>query len=174
MTAVGYAPTLLSSCASAATAAEARFRIDRPITVTQASRIIGLDDGAAGIVGRVAELPWRGAHFLTYEVPRPDAGDGQTSDAGLRTVEGTDALLSDELDDADVAVMVATGDRGAQAASVIGLACALRGIMTAGLVVAGREDVANAAVSALRPHATVLVVTTDENDVPEMLTALRA
>lgn len=178
MTAVAHSPTLLSSCASAATAAEARFRIQRPITVTQSSRVIALDDGAAAIVGRVAELEWRGAHFLTYEVPRADASDGQRdgqpADASLRTVDGAEALLSDELDDADVAVMVATGDHGAQAASVIGLACAMRSIMTAGLVVARREDVVNQAVSALRPHATVLVVTSDEHDVPEMLTALRA
>lgn len=174
MTPVGYAPTLLSSCARAATAAEARYRIDRPVTVTQASRIVALDDGAADVISRVSQLEWRGAHFLTYEVPRAQPGDGEQADATLRTVDGTEVLLSDELDEADVAVMIATSDHGAQAASVIGLACGMRGIMTAGLVVARREDLAANAVAALRPHATVLVVTTDADDVPGMLTALRA
>ena len=72
-------------------------------------------------------------------------------------------------------VMVATADDGAEAASVIGEACTRRGIMTTGLVFVFGEgrDVA-AAVSALRAHARVLLVSRDEDDVPEVLTALRA
>jgi hypothetical protein len=69
--------------------------------------------------------------------------------------------------------MVATADDGAHAASVIGAACARRGIMTTGLVFGEGRDVA-AAVSALRPHARVLLVSRDEDDVPEVLAALRA
>jgi hypothetical protein len=88
---------------------------------------------------------------------------------------------------ADVAVMVATSNDGAAAASAIGDACTMRGIMTAGLVLTtdgtdsrdgngqhanGRD--ASAAVTALRPHARVIMVTQDEHDVSEVLTALRA
>lgn len=174
MTAVQYRPTLLNSSARAATAAEARYRINAPIQATRASRIVGLDEQAAGIVRRVAELPWSGgAHFLTYAGPKSVAGmDDSPVDATLRNPDGTEALLSDELADADVAVMVATSDDGAQAAAIIGHACFMGGIMTAGLVVA-EGGAADEAVSALRPHAMVLVVTQDEEDVPEMLTALR-
>src|ERR671935_273406 len=46
------------------------------------------------------------------------------------------------------------------------------GIMTAGLILGERLDVA-AALSALRPYARNLMVTTDEEDVGEVLTALR-
>ena len=58
-------------------------------------------------------------------------------------------------------------------ASAIAQACAARGIMTAGLILGDRLDVA-AAVSALRPYARNLMVTDDEDDVAAVLTALRA
>ena len=174
MTAVDYRPTLLSSCARAATADEARYRIQRPIMGTRASRIIGLDSRAGEIVGRVAELPWSGdAHFLTYDSSTSVDGLGDSPvDATLRTPDGGETLLSAELDDADVAVMLATSDDGEQAAAVIGQACFTRGVMTAGLVVA-EGGMADRAVAALRPDAMVLVVTGDEEDIPDMLTALR-
>lgn len=174
MTAVQYRPTLLNSCARAATAAEARFRINYPIATRRASRVVALDQDAAAIVRRVAELPWSGAHFLTYEAPTTvDGLDGVAIDATLRASDGSQALLSDELAGADVAVMVATNDDCAEAAAIIGQACGEHGIMTAGLVVDAGGAI-DRAVSALRAHAMVLVVTADEDDVPEMLTALRA
>jgi hypothetical protein len=142
-------PILLNSCALAATAAEARFRIDRPIG-GRAALIVALDDAAAGIVDRVAERPWRGARFTHV-----------------------DAWEARELDDADVAIMIGTADADADAASAIGRACAERGIRAAGLILGDRTEVA-AAVSALRPYARNLMVTDDEDDVVEVLTALRA
>jgi hypothetical protein len=45
--------------------------------------------------------------------------------------------------------------------------------MTAGLVIGERELIA-ATVAALRPHARVLMVSGDERDVVDLLTALRA
>ena len=165
-------PTLLHSCARAATAAEARFRVNYPNSTIRASRIIALDSEAASVVGRISGQRWKGAHFLTYKEPASGA-DAPRSDAILRSSDGAETRLSDELDGADVAVMVATADRGAEAASIIGKACALRGIMTAGLVV-GDGDGLDDAVNALRPYASVLVVSADEDYVPEMLGALRA
>lgn len=165
-------PTLLHSCARAATAAEARFRVDYPNSTTRASRVIALDDDAASLVERISTQPWQAAHFLTYEeaIEGPDA---PLSDAVLRSFDGVETRLSDELEGADVAVMIATADGGAEAASIIGRACFSRRIMTAGLVV-GDGDGIDGAVNALRPYASVLVVSTDEEFVPEMLGALRA
>jgi hypothetical protein len=165
-------PTLLHSCARAATAAEARFRVDYPNSKTRASRVIALDADAASLVGRISRQPWQAAHFLTYEQAISEH-DALGSDAVLRSIDGVETRLSDELEGADVAVMIATADLGAEAASIIGRACAMRRIMTAGLVVgngSGLED----AVNALRPYASVLVVSADEEYVPEMLGALRA
>lgn len=165
-------PTLLHSCARAATAAEARFRVDYPNSTRRASRIIGLDDQAVSILDALAEQPWQGARFLTYEAPTPSADEAQ-QDAVMRSLDGVETRLSDELDGADVAVMVATGDRGAEAASIIGRACFSRRIMTAGLVVrdGGSPD---DAVNALRPYASVLVVSADELFIRDVLMALRA
>jgi hypothetical protein len=142
-------PILANSCARAATAAEARFRIDRPIG-GRAALVVALDDDAAEVVDRVAEKRWQGARFV-------------------RATEGFD----EDLTDTDVAVMVATADADATAAAVIAQACAARGIMTAGLILGDPLEVA-AAVSALRPYARNLMVTDDEDDVAEVLTALRA
>jgi hypothetical protein len=141
-------PILLNSCAQAATAAEARFRIDRPIA-GRSALVVALDDGAAEVVARVAAQPWLGARFLTSA---PSPADPY---------------------DADVAIMIATTDADPDAAAAIGRECALRGIMTAGLILGDRREV-GAAVSALRPYARVLMVTDDEDDVTEVLTALRA
>lgn len=144
-------PTLLNSCAQAATATEARFRIDRPIGGRKAL-VVALDGDATEIVDRVAERPWGGARFFrTPDLPR---------------------IVAD-LADADVAIMVATADADGEVASAIARACAERGIMTAGLILGERLEVAEA-VAALRPYARNLMVTDDEDDVVAVLTALRA
>jgi hypothetical protein len=165
-------PTLLHSCARAATASEARYRVDYPNSTERASRVIALDDPAAAILRPVADRSWRGARFFTFEAPRNDDGD-RGVDAQLRSFDGDPSLLSEELEGADVAVMVATGDTGAEAASIIGRASFRRRIMTAGLVVRGR-DAPNDAVNVLRPFASVLVVSPDEQYIADVLAALRA
>ena len=141
-------PILANSCARAATAAEARFRIDRPIG-GRIAVVAALDEEAAEVVERVAERPWRGARFLR-------AGDHPG-----------------DLEDVDLVLMIATADADADVAARLAGAAAERGIMTAGLILGERIDVA-AALTALRPYARNLMVTTDEEDVAEVLTALRA
>jgi hypothetical protein len=158
-------PTLLSSCALAATAAEARYRISSPEFTHRTSRVIALDGQAAALVRGLAGQRWDGGHFLVFESAVPD-------DALLRSADGGTALLSEELDGADAVVMIATADANAEAASIIGDACAGRSIMSAGLVLPGAGPV-NAVVSALRPNAMVLVVLQNAGDVPEVLSALR-
>jgi hypothetical protein len=141
----------ISACARAATAEEARFRIDRPIGA-RAARVIALDGAAADVVERVAELPWGAARFY------PDA---QAFD------------IEADLGDADVAIMVATADADAETAGRIARACAERGIMTAGLVL-GELDSVGDTVAVLRPYARNLMTTADEDDVAAVLAALRA
>lgn len=167
-------PTLLNSCASAATAAEARFRISRRDDgIPRASRIVALDQRAAESLWRLSARHWSGAHFLAVEAVLPVDGSGREPDMTLRTPGGSVVLLSDELAGADVVVMLATALASAEAAAVIGDACAERGIMSAGLVIQGHGR-ADGVVSALRPNAMVLVVLDDdESDVQEILMALR-
>lgn len=157
----------------AATAAEARFRIDYPDQTTRASRIIALDQQAADVVRRLSGQDWRGGRFLVFEDVLPVNGSGHDQvDATLRTADGSRTLLSKELEDADVAVAIATEHVRPEAAAVIGDACAARMIMSAGLILAGSEQ-PDEAVSALRPNAMVLLILQDENDIPPILTALR-
>lgn len=160
-----YQPTLLSSCARATTAAEARFRINAPAFTRRNSRVIALDGQAAAVVREMAGGSWGGGHFLVFESAVPD-------DILLRRADGGTALLSEELDGADTVVMVASAEGSAGAASAIGDAAAARGIMSAGLVIPG-EAPADGVVSALRPNAMVLVVLREAADVPEVLSALR-
>jgi hypothetical protein len=179
-------PTLLSSCARAATAAEARYRISYPELARRNSRVIALDAQAAAIVRRMAGQRWSGGHFLAFEAVVPANGSGlDVADARLRRADGTGGpggtdgpgnahvLLSDELTGADTVVMVGGVHASAEAASVIGDACAARSIMSAGLVVPGPSGSADEVVSALRPNAMVLVVLRDDQDIPEILSALR-
>jgi hypothetical protein len=140
-------PTLLHSCAWAATAREAAYRIDKPPAYVRTSRVFGLDPGAAAVVRDLAELPWHDTRFIVGFDPD---------------------RLADELRDADFALMIATADDGAAAASAIGHACARRGITTAGIVL-GLGYAATEAVAALRPHARVLLVTDDRQDIVEIL-----
>lgn len=162
-------PTLASSCARAATAAEARFRIDYPDLSRRDSRVIALDQRTAGLARQLAvdQPRWRGGHFLEFLSTVP-AGD----DARLRTTGGAEVLLSQELADADVVVMLAAAGASAEGAAVIGDACAARFIMSAGLVVPGGGGTADV-VSALRPNAMVLVILQESDDVAEVLSALR-
>ncbi|MCW3840594.1 hypothetical protein ONA70_10845 [Micromonospora yasonensis] len=167
-------PILLNSCARAATSAEARFRINVPIAPSRGTRVVALDAGAERVVRRVAEQPWATARFFVCKSPTLLAqSNGEVADVGLLSTHGFESRLSLELAGADVAMMVASTDDGAYAARAIGDACTLRGTMTAGVVLAGGRD-AGETVSALRPHARVLLVTYDEQDVSELLTALRA
>ena len=84
--------------------------------------------------------------------------------------------MSGELAGADVVVMIAAAGDAPDAAAVIGNACFVRGIMTTGLIVASGDDRGQVerTVMALRPYAAMLVVSTSEEYIPEMLTALRA
>ena len=154
----------LSSCARAATAAEARFRVDTSLAPARGVRVIALDRGAAAVAERVASEPWTSASFFTCE------GDEQA--VALGGIGGVAADLDAQLADADVVVMIATEDAGAGCAYAVGKACWLRGIMTAGLVLSEGSE-ADAATAALRPHARVLLPDADELDVVDILTALR-
>jgi hypothetical protein len=166
-------PILGSSCARATTDAEMRYRIDRPIRGRQGARIIGLDTGADAIVERISHQSWGHARFFSLAEPVVGVGEGGSESVTLRDADGEISNLPAELEKADVVIMVATTESDAAAATIIGAACTVRGIMTAGLVI-GERALVGATVAAVRPHARVLMVGADERDVVDVLTALRA
>jgi hypothetical protein len=166
-------PILGSSCARATSAAEMRYRIDRPIRGRRGARIIGLDAGANAIVERISRDSWGHARFFALAEPVGDVGDRGSESVALRGTDGASSSLLAELEDADVVIMVATTEGDAAAATIIGAACTVGAIMTAGLVI-GERALIGATVAGLRPHARVLMVSGDERDVVDLLTALRA
>jgi hypothetical protein len=146
-------PILANACAMAATAEEAAYRITREIG-SRAALILALDADAGEVIDRVAEWPWGAARFFHADQLSPEQ-------------------LVAEIEQSDVAIMVATADADGDAAAEIARACTERGIMTAGLIL-GEQVAVAAAVAALRPYARNLMVTNDEEDVAEVLRALRA
>lgn len=156
-------PAGVSACAQAATAKEADFRIDYPLAAARNTRVIALDQGAERIVRAAAELTWGQARFYTVADP------GHT----LVAVTDESVELADALDDSNTVVMVSTSAENREAVSTIGSACEVRGIMTAGLVVAPGA-LTSEALSHLRPHARILLVPADEDDLVELLRATRA
>jgi hypothetical protein len=176
-------PILASSCAMAATAAEARYRIDAKPQTPRTTSVVALDAGAMELVRDLAGQDWHAARFLGCadgaegDAAEGDAAEGDAkgdyADLQLCTVDGSTVRLSDELAEADFVMMIATEGRGAAAASTIGDACTLRGIMTAGLIVDANGE-SGPALVALRPNARVLLVTDDEQDATELLAAVGA
>lgn len=155
-----------SESARAASASEARYRITVPLAPARNARVIALDPRAATVARRIATGPWAAAGFYTCDVTRDDER------LPLRGLDGATTTLADILADTDVVVVLATDDSGRAQAAAIGRACGARAIMTAGLVL-GDGFEAEDAVAALRPYARVLLLSADESDVFELLTALR-
>jgi hypothetical protein len=170
-----HRPILLNSCARAASAAEAQFRIDVPLVPSRATRVVALDTEAAEAVREVAGMPWASTRFFTVEPGHDGVSPNGSApdDLLLRTMDGQSTVLGEELADVDAVVMVAASDEGAAAASSIGMACTLRGVMTAGLVLVDGAGVGGA-LTALRPYARVLMVPAEVDDLAQLLTAIRA
>lgn len=170
-------PTLLGGCARAATAAEARFRVQYANSTARASRIFALDPGAAEAMYAITEEPWNGAHFLTLSNRLPvDPALASAGDLPIAHPDGTPANLMDEVEGADVIVLLATRGGSEGAAEVIAREAFNRGIMCAGLALAsGRTGTeVDRVVNSMRRFARVLVVARDNDYIPAMLTALRA
>ena len=156
-------PALMSSCARAATAKEAAFRIDYPLAPARATSVVAFDTCADEVVRSVAGHEWSQAQFYSATDPGHQ----------LMTLAGEFRPLADALEGVDSLVMVAAAGDGAEAVVTIGAACQVRGIMTAGLVLTpGR--LTSDALMALRPYARILLVPAEEDDLLELLRAVRA
>jgi hypothetical protein len=170
---------MLSDSARMASAAEARFRIDAPNSRPRAVKIIALDRASEHLVQQLARRSWNQATFFTASafagMPRQQ---GQFSMHGwLSDLAGRAKDLVDEIDRADLVVMVATAGEEVPAASLIGEACGVRHVMTTSLILgtAAKSDAElSRSLAQLRPYSQMLVVATSEDYVEDMLRALRA
>lgn len=111
-------PILGRSCARPTSAAEMRYRINRPIAGRKGVRVIALDGGARAIIERASPQSRAHARFLSVAEPRGHAGERRW--VSLLDTDGAVTTLAEELADADVVVMVSTtgGDAAAATSSV--------------------------------------------------------
>ena len=168
-----------SESARMSSAAEARFRIDYPNSRPRAVKVVALDAAAEQVVKHAAQRNWQRATFFTSLKfdGSPRSGEGWSMAAWLSDLAGRTKALIEEVATADHVVMVASAGTSADAASVIGEACAARKVMTTALVIAGgqrSDDELSRTLAALRPYVSMLVIASGDEYIEEMLTALRA
>ena len=177
-----------SESARMSSAAQARFRIDYPNSEPRVTKVVALDEMSERVVKRVAQQAWQRANFFT-SLTFDGAGGGERSSmqdgsmqawsmqAWLSDLAGRAKALVDEVASADLVVMVASAGASADAASVIGEACAARKVMTMALIIGSEqrsdEDLSKT-LAVLRPYASMLVIANGDDYVEEMLAALRA
>ena len=167
-----------SESAMMTSAEQARFRIDRPNARPRATCVIALDERSAAALAAISNRSWNAARFLRYVGARKASAHlpSLNIDAVLRDADGNEVSLAKEVSGADAIVMVAATPGVSEAAEIIGNACAPCGIAVTGMLLdpAAGEGVLGRMLSAMRPHTSMLVVSSSEDYVAEMLAALRA
>jgi hypothetical protein len=102
---------------------------------------------------------------------------GESFAGWLSDLAGRTKDLIDEVNSADLVVMIAQAGESAQAASIIGEACSVKRVMTTALVLGGAgvsDEALSKTLSHLRPWSLMLVIASAEDYIADMLTALRA
>ena len=169
---------MLSESARMSTAAEARFRIDAPNSRPRHVKVIALDPASEALVKHLAERRWNNASFFTASsFAGAPPGRGFSMQGWLSDLAGRTKDLIDEVNGADLVVMVATAGESAQAAALIGEACSLKRVNTTGLILGGAsatDEMLSRTLSQLRPWSLMLVIANGEDYIEDMLIALRA
>jgi hypothetical protein len=160
-------------------AAEAKFRIDRPNSQPRAVKVIALDRRSEGIIKDLAQSQWQRATFLTASAfsGAPHPGGRFSMGGWLNDLAGRTKDLVDEVNTADLVVMVATPGENVSAAAIIGEACNVKHVMTTALILGGAsssDDMLSKMLAQLRPHVMMLVISSADEYIHDMLTALRA
>ena len=168
---------MLSESARMTTAEEARYRVDYPNSKPRAVKVVALDPPSEAVVKRLAQGDWQRATFLTVHDSGAPGGEGWSMKAWLNDLAGRAKALVDEVASADLVVMVSSAGTRAEAASVIGEACAARKVMTMALIIGSdqkSDEELSKTLAALRPYASMLVIASGDEYIEEMLAALRA
>ena len=157
----------LSESARMSSAAEARFRVQAPNSTPRVSKVIALDAAGEAVVRRLAGGAWEHATFLVAVSP----------DGALRDLAGQVRSVTDEVETADLVVLVAGPGGHAETASRIGQACSHHRVMTTGFIV-GATSASDSGLSKtlaqVRPWSLMVVMASRDDYIDDMLTALRA
>lgn len=167
-----------SESAIMASAEQARFRINQPNARPRTTHVIALDERSETTLAALRKQRWNGARFLRYAGARRASAQlpSLRIDAILEDEAGNKLNLMKALAGVDSVIMLTASEAAAEAAETIGNVCAAKGIAVTGLVLMPAEgaEALGRTVAALRPHTTMLVVSSGEDYVGEMLSALRA
>lgn len=147
---------MLSESARAASATEARFRIQSPNSRPRTTTVIGLDPESEPMMRRLALEPWSRATFLQAPVPEDE--------------------LNERVAQSDQVIMLATAGGRADAVEAVGRACSNRRVTTTALIV-GAEHASDRDLSKtlaqLRPWSLMVVLAGTDDYIADMMTALR-
>ena len=151
---------MISESARMSSAAEARFRIDKPNSRRRTVKVIALDRPAESVVDALARGEWDGAAFF-------------------KAAELTDhpARLAEAVHGADLVVMIATAGETTPGVAAIGEACSDRRVTTTGLILGSEhstDDALSRTLTELRPWILMLVLANSKEYIEDMLRALRA
>jgi hypothetical protein len=168
-----------SESARMASAAQAKFRIDQPNSRARAVKVIALDRPSERVVKELAQSQWQGASFLTATAfsGAPKQGERFCVNGWLNDLAGRTKDLIDEVNSADLVVMVATAGENAAAAAIISEACSHNHVMTTALILGSAtssDETLSKMLAQLRPYAMMLVIASADEYIKDMLTALRA
>ena len=162
-------------------AAEARFRVQAPNSAPRAIKVMALDAAGEAVIRRLAGAGWKHTTFFTAASRSEPEGRGDLSaasaDDAIIDLAGHIKSVADEVDNADLVVLVAGPGGHAQAASIIGQACSLRRVMTTGFIVgvtAASENALSKTLAQLRPWSLMVVIANSDDYIDDMMTALRA
>jgi hypothetical protein len=162
-------------------AAEARFRVQAPNSTPRAIKVIALDAAGESVVRRLAGADWKHATFFTAVSRGEPAGSGDltsaSADDALVDLAGQIKSVTDEVDTADLVVLVAGAGGHAQTASLIGQACSLRRVMTTAFLVgvaSASKQALSLTLAQVRPWSLMVVIANSDDYIDDMMTALRA
>jgi hypothetical protein len=170
---------MLSESARMATAREAAYRVQYPNSRPRAIKVVALDAASVGVVRALAGGAWANTTFHVglsgdWDPARPW---GSPISASFVDLEGNAHDLVREIGAANLVVMIVTAGQSAEAASLVAEACSLKRVMITGLLLttpASTDEEVARTLATLRPHAPMLVVSSEEDYIAAMLTALRA
>src|SRR4029450_6714844 len=114
------------------TAAEGKFRINAPNSQPRAVKVIALDPASERVVQKLAAAKWNRASFLKAS---GFSAEQASTDKWLSDLAGNGKKLAEEIDTADLVVMIATAGERAAAAEIISDACRSKRVMTTALIV---------------------------------------
>ena len=158
-------------------AAEARYRIDAPNSKPRAVKVIALDSPSERVIKDLSQRQWNRASFFTASAFGGTPKQGESFSGWLSDLAGRTHNLIEEVNGADLVVMIAAAGENAEAASIVGEACSAKRVMTTALVLGGTDvpdETLSKTLSQLRPWSLMLVIASAEEYIADMLTALRA